>query len=192
MPEDNSMKVCKGVKGHPCRVTQEEQPLDNFYKNGNYYRGYCKVCNTFMRKLRYQEDPSVILSTNARSYEKNKEAWSDQKREYYKEYSKDNKQKELKRKSDWKKLNKGKVSEQSARRRSSLLYRTPSWLSEGDYKKMQSVYAQAQDCSVVTGEPYHVDHIVPLNGENVCGLHVPWNLQVLPADINIAKSNSHD
>ena len=68
---------------------------------------------------------------------------------------------------------------------------TPKWLSQEQKQQIVAIYEHMRDCRAVTGEEYHVDHIVPLRGENVCGLHVPWNLQVLPAYVNITKSNSY-
>ena len=68
---------------------------------------------------------------------------------------------------------------------------TPRWLSDEQVQQIKDFYWLAKDLEAVTGETYHVDHIVPLKGENVSGLNVPWNLQVLPADINLKKGNKH-
>jgi hypothetical protein len=73
----------------------------------------------------------------------------------------------------------------------SKLNATPNWLTQEHHDQIKLIYAHAKECELLTGDKYHVDHIVPLQGENVSGLHVPWNLQVLPADINIKKSNSY-
>lgn len=67
---------------------------------------------------------------------------------------------------------------------------TPKGLTPEQRKQIVDIYEHMRDCRTVTGEDYHVDHIVPLRGENICGLHVPWNLQVLPAYVNISKSNT--
>lgn len=64
------------------------------------------------------------------------------------------------------------------------------WLSEEDKFVMYEYYKLARLKTLITGYKWHVDHVVPLKGKTVCGLHVPWNLQVIPAKDNYLKSNS--
>jgi hypothetical protein len=66
---------------------------------------------------------------------------------------------------------------------------TPNWLDDSMEESIQDIYWLADDLRKVSPDNYHVDHMVPLQGKNICGLHVPWNLQVLPADLNISKKN---
>ena len=68
---------------------------------------------------------------------------------------------------------------QTAKYRAAKLQRTVGW---SDDLVISMIY---QDCP----EGYHVDHIIPLQGENVSGLHVAWNLQYLPASDNFSKGN---
>jgi len=70
--------------------------------------------------------------------------------------------------------------------------RTPEWLTFEQKLEIECFYYKALRYEEEYGVKYHVDHIIPLNGENVCGLHVPWNLQVLPAKENLRKSNKYD
>lgn len=69
---------------------------------------------------------------------------------------------------------------------------TPNWLTKDQKERIKDVYNHMRDCRAVTGEPYEVNHVVPLRGENVCGLHVPWNLEVLPRYVNTAIGNNFD
>lgn len=66
---------------------------------------------------------------------------------------------------------------------------TPPWLSYFQKQEMRALYQQAATITKVTGQRYVVDHIVPLNGVDVCGLHVPWNLRVITQEENLKKSN---
>ncbi len=62
-------------------------------------------------------------------------------------------------------------------------------LSEDELFMIREIYSLCRLRSEMTGVPHEVDHIVPLQGKEVCGLHVPWNLQVLTAHENRKKSN---
>jgi len=66
---------------------------------------------------------------------------------------------------------------------------TPPWLSRKQRSEIRQLYQIAMTMTQTTGERYVVDHIIPLQGETVCGLHVPWNLRVITQEENLKKSN---
>lgn len=66
---------------------------------------------------------------------------------------------------------------------------TPKWLTQEHKRSIRQLYIDAMAVTRVTGVPYVVDHIIPLNGDLVSGLHVPWNLQVMTREENLRKSN---
>ena len=87
----------------------------------------------------------------------------------------------------WRANNKHKQAVYSSKKRSEILLRTPKWLDADAFAKMEEYYYTANMLGMHTGVAYQVDHIVPLNGKNVSGLHVPWNLQILTAEENNRK-----
>ena len=92
----------------------------------------------------------------------------------------------------WAEANKDKLNAKHAKRRAAKLNRTPSWLTKEDLGKIKELYKEAQKLREETGEEWHVDHIIPLQGENISGLHVPDNLQVIKATENTSKGNRYE
>lgn len=87
---------------------------------------------------------------------------------------------------EWREIQKAKRTAQSNKYRAAKLQAMPAW---ADKDQILAVYRNARDATTRTGIQHHVDHIVPLNGKGVCGLHIHINLQVLIAAENMSKGN---
>lgn len=198
-------KICKR-----CKV---EKDIIEFYKMKKSTDGYqpaCKSCEkhykesnkdrTEAHRKQYKEQNKEKISAYHKKYNKlNEEKIAEQRRKYYEEnkdkisaYYDINKEKIALRRKDYYKDNKACFIAYAAKRKAIKIQATPCWLTKEDFEAIEKFYEEAYNLKMLTGEEHHVDHIVPLQGKNVCGLHVPWNLQVLTARENIAKSNKFD
>jgi hypothetical protein len=108
-------------------------------------------------------------------------AWSKKNPEKVKQYAKKTKEK-----------NRGRVNSDTVARRLAKIRRTPAWLTEDDKWLLKEAYNLAVLRTKMFGFPWHVDHIIPLQGEMVSGLHVPNNIQVIPWIDNVRKANSFE
>lgn len=88
--------------------------------------------------------------------------------------------------SKWARNNKAAKNTITRRRQIAKIKRTPIW---ADHERIRAVYAEAVRMTDETGIPHEVDHILPLQGKTVCGLHVENNLRVVPQSINRSKQN---
>lgn len=90
---------------------------------------------------------------------------------------------------NWRRAHPEKVKLTSAIRNKRTKQATPKWLKLRHKKQITAMYEAAILMTELMHELYVVDHIVPLKGKTVCGLHVPWNLRVITARENLIKSN---
>ena len=106
------------------------------------------------------------------------EAWGARNPEKVKAYSKKTKA-----------LNSGRTLAHTVKRRLAKINRTPAWLTLDDHWMIEQAYELAAIRTKMFGFSWHVDHMLPLQGRTVSGLHVPTNLQVIPAVDNVRKGN---
>lgn len=140
--------------------------------------------NEYMRE--YWRQRRKILSQNPEFIEKERKRALNKYYKYRDKYNiKTNEYNKLHRaekriyEKEWRKNNLAKLNAKNAKRRAAKLNQTPKW---ANLKDIEEFYINCP-------KGYHVDHIIPLKGKNVRGLHILENLQYLPASENIKKGN---
>ena len=164
-----NMKICK-----KCKQSKEEC---EFYRKSVSKDGldcFCKECK--------KEVDRIWNISNFEKVKVNKKEYRNNNLENIKKYKK-----EIDR--EWTIKNQNKRNANEAKRHAAKLQRTPKWLTVDQFKEIESFYSLAKELEKQNDTKYHVDHIVPLQGKTVSGLHVPWNLRVITATENISKSN---
>lgn len=172
-----------------CSACGEEKPREEFYKDKRRKDGLhsrCKVCHLKAVRRWQREHPEKVVAAVRKWQASHEEQYSEARRLYraknrekiseeYKHWREANPNYHRK----WAQDNRTKRRASCAKYKATKLQATPQW---ADLDAIQQVYAMCPD-------GWHVDHIVPLQGQYVCGLHVAENLQHLPAPENIRKGN---
>lgn len=150
--------------------------------------GSCVECARSSERRSHKKKMEANPNWGKERYAKNPEHF----RQKVKEYRSKNPEKvRISRLASMQKRKPQKAAAERARQAKKLLA-TPSWLTSHHWDQMKNVYIMAKKTAELAGFNCHVDHIVPLKGDDVCGLHVPWNLRVVSQSYNSKKSNNID
>lgn len=151
-----------------CNKCHIEKALTEFYLRSNRksLREICKVCGNLAAMERHRQKPMTKEQRRA-----NSARFRANNPRYHYAYS-----------SVWQKANPQLTRGYKAKRRATRLNATPKWLSAADLLALKLIYS-------LCPKGLEVDHVVPLQGTTVMGLHVPWNLQYLTVTENRSKSN---
>ena len=173
--------------------------INNFYKHSGTNLGYntiCKSCystdelkkekRNARRRLRRLTDERVrVRAKEYRQNNKDKLKTSD------KIWKSKNKHIVYKHSNNWKKANRDSVYDYTKRRQLKIKGSCLK-LSKEVNNKIKDIYRKCIELNNESAIKFQVDHIIPITNDNVCGLHVPWNLQILLSNENQSKKNKFD
>lgn len=164
------MKTC-----NRCLKQKSKQEFSVAKTCKDGYRNYCKECQSLKKKEWYEQNKDYVLTKTTEWHKQNpekvrqtKKRWAEQNSEYASQY-----------KIKYRQEHRDRINAHTALRRKRVQQNTPIWANK--YAILQFYL----NCP----KGFHVDHVLPLKGKTVSGLHTIENLQYLPASENMAKGN---
>lgn len=175
-----------------CSKCNVEKPYEMFSKCASVKDGFhrwCKECAKVAKREWYikncESEKAKAMQYHYDNYEKHK----DHKIKKAYEWQINNKEKYRKNAKKCYENTKIVRFAYQAFARAARRNAVPKWVDDQLKQEIQKFYVEARAKTKETGTHYEVDHIVPLMGEDVCGLHVPWNLRVITRYENRSKAN---
>jgi hypothetical protein len=198
------------IETKTCTKCNEIKTVDLFYKRSdqkNKYTSHCRACkrahDNAYNSLEETKKKRAEYSKKLRSTLEYKSKEFTYKYAYYRtdEYKRIKRLKQKIRRLDpsikqkeklscsvYAKLNSEKMAIKTIKRKIAKLQRTPFWLNDGQKFELECIYKYCSSLRKI-GLNYQVDHIIPLQGKFVSGMHVPWNLQIITGAENASKGN---
>lgn len=164
-----------------CSKCKNNKDCTEFTKNKASRTGYsnwCKKC----RAKNEKESKALWYAKNKEKADARLYRWREKNVSHFKAY-----------KSAWNKANKNyktpQIRHNAAKYRGSCLNATPKWSNRIHEERILAIYKLADKMKQEFDCKFEVDHIEPIQGKTSSGLHVWWNLQVMPASLNRSKGN---
>jgi 5-methylcytosine-specific restriction endonuclease McrA len=190
LPEDKFYRNSKAKDGLQGYCIACSKAKDKERRSLGYFKEYRKENAEAIseRQSKYREANADVVKLRNKDYrEGNKDRVAGSRRAYAS--SNPEKVKESQRK--YQKSNRHRYAMYASKRRFVARQAEPLWLTPADKKRIELTWGLSELKTFVTGVEHEVDHIVPLSSKDVCGLHVPWNLRVIPKSDNRSKQNRH-
>ena len=172
-----------------CKTCLLHKELSEFKKHTHGHRHICKKC----QYLAEMTNPKAYANriNRMQRYRMSEQGKTTQKTYSQSELGKKSRRKAIKK---YEKTFVGYINKYTttAKRRAARIQRTPAWLTDIDHERIKNEYKLAALLSKIEGTKWTVDHIIPLQGKFVSGLHVPSNLKAMRFIENCSKGNKFE
>ena len=186
-----------------CPKCDRTLDLSSFSKDRSTASGlsaWCRDCTRAKNAKRYEEDKERRLAKQKAYHQENREVILERFKQRYQsmpdvykaeaqQWADNNRDKVRAKAQRYYRSKPEYFLEKSRRRQLLVAQQTPAWV---DLEKVRAIYAEARRLTESTGIPHEVDHVIPIKGRNVCGLHWEGNLEIKTQEANRRKYNKMD